>query len=106
MSYRIPRTLDAPIRTAGIPIDTTIVTFLVLILLKLIFEVGGIVGFASGIFCGFVYSKVKTRSLPRRFIRWCYWYLPIYGISGATGIRSHMRKLKSRYNDEDKDSCE
>ncbi len=95
MNYRIPRTLDNPMRCLGIPIDSLMV-FMMVWGGFVMFNIG-LYGIPLGIFAANVFSRFRSRSIIRKFIRFIYWYFPseMNFISGAQG---HQRKMNLMIN--------
>ena len=96
MSYRIPKTLDNPIRCLGIPIDTLIVFMMVWSGFVMFNK--GLAGIVVGAVCANLFARFRSRSIIRRLIRFIYWYLPcemnfIQGVQGHQRVMS-MKKCK------------
>ncbi|KIE04249.1 hypothetical protein NF27_IP00170 [Candidatus Jidaibacter acanthamoeba] len=90
MSYRIPKTLDNPIRCVGIPIDTLMV-FMVIWSALFLFD-QPIWGMVAGVIGANVFSRYRSRSITRRLVRFIYWYLPCE-VNFIRGVQGHQRKM-------------
>ncbi|AIL66161.1 conjugal transfer pilus assembly protein TraL (plasmid) [Rickettsiales bacterium Ac37b] len=90
MNYRIPKTLDNPVRCLGIPIDALIV-FMGIWGGFVVFD-KGLFGIPVGIVVSMLFGKFRSRSIVRRFIRFLYWYLPSE-MNFIKGVQGHQRKL-------------
>lgn len=90
MSYRIPRTLDNPIRCLGVPVDIVVV-FITVMGVFTSFEYG-LIGSLVGVVVSNIYSKIKSRSVARKIIRIIYWYLPAE-MNFICGVQGHIRSL-------------
>src|SRR5687767_4530837 len=93
MSYRIPKTLDNPLRCLGVPIDTLIVFFIIWSGFVLFEQ--GLYGLFVGIFGAFVFGRFRSRSIVRKSIRIMYWYLPAE-MNFIKGVQGHQRKMSMR----------
>lgn len=93
METRIPRTLDNPARCLGVPIDAVIVAAGVYISFS-VFEMG-MWGLLASPICANIFSKYRSRTIVRRFMRFIYWYLP-FELNFIRGIQGHQRKLTMR----------
>jgi conjugal transfer pilus assembly protein TraL len=91
MDYRIPKTLDNPIRCLGIPIDTLMV-FLMIWSSFVLFD-RGLYGIPVGLIASFFFSRIRSRSMLRKLLRFIYWYLPAE-MNFIQGVKGHQRILK------------
>lgn len=94
MTYRIPKTLDNPLRVVGLPIDTVIV-FAVIFSGGVLFD-KGLHGIIVGIIAANIFARFRTRSVIRKIVRFMYWYLPCE-MNPIQGIQGHQRKLSMRF---------
>lgn len=94
MSYRIPKTLDNPIRCLGIPIDTLVV-FMVIWSAFFLLELP-IWGMVTGVVGANIFSRFRNKSILKRLARFFYWYLPCE-VSFIRGVQGHQRKLNMEY---------
>ena len=90
--YKIPRTLDNPMRAMRMPIDSVMIGVIVWLLFFL-FN-GSLYGLIVAPICGYIYQRYRKRRLMRIGARMLHWYLPhqISPIKG--GVRGHLRELK------------
>ena len=93
MSYRLPKTLDNPIRALGVPIDTLLV-FMGIWSMFVVFD-SGLYGIPVGIFAASIFSRFRSRSIIRKLIRFIYWYLPSE-MNFIRGIKGHQRRIKCK----------
>lgn len=93
MSYRIPKTLDNPIRCVGIPIDTLIVFFMIWSAFMLFNS--SLWGLFAGIIGANLFARFRSRSVIRKAIRFLYWYFPSE-MNFIQGIQGHQRKMTMR----------
>ncbi len=91
MSYRIPRTLDNPMRALGVPIDMLLV-FMGFWSCFVLFD-SGLYGIPIGIIAAGVFGRFRERSIVRKLIRFLYWYLPCE-MNFIKCVKGHERKLK------------
>lgn len=96
MTFRIPKTLDNPIRAVGVPIDLWIV-FTIIWGCFVMFD-QGLYGIVAGIIGASVFGRFRTRSIIRKIIRFIYWYLP-NEMNYIKGVQGHQRKMTMRNND-------
>ena len=91
MQYRIPKTLDNPMRALGIPIDTLLV-FMGTWSAFVAFD-KGLYGIVTGIFVASVFGRFRSRSVIRKIIRFIYWYLP-HEANFIKGLKGHERRVE------------
>lgn len=97
MNYRIPKTLDNPVRAAGIPLDTLLV-FMGVWSTCVLFD-KGLYGIFAGCIGANIFARYRTRSVIRKIVRFIYWYLPSE-MNFIKGVQGHQRKMSMRLKDE------
>lgn len=90
MHYRLPKTLDHPIRALGIPIDSLLV-FMGIWSTFVMFDIG-LYGIPVGVVTASIFGRFRSRSIIRKLVRLLYWYLPSE-MNFIKGVRGHERKL-------------
>lgn len=93
MNYRIPKTLDNPMRALGIPIDTLLV-FMGIWSAFVIFD-QGLYGIICGIFASSIFGRYRSRSIIKKLIRFVYWHLP-NEMNFIKGIPGHQRLFRCK----------
>jgi type IV conjugative transfer system protein TraL len=94
MNYRIPKTLDNPMRAAGIPVDTLLV-FTGIWSGFVLFD-QGFWGIFAGLASAGIFGRFRTRSVIRRIVRFIYWHLPAE-MNFIKGVQGHQRRLNMRF---------
>ena len=96
--FKIPKTLDNPMRAIGMPIDSVIVG-VVTWLLFFLFE-ASLFGIVGAPLAGYMYQRYKKKSIIRSVARVLYWYLPTGLNPIKEGAKGYGRKMKIRRKSE------
>lgn len=87
---RIPKTLDAPMRCLGIPMDSLMVFMSIMTAFMMLDQ--GLYGAPCGVIAAFIFARFRNRSMTRKIVRLMYWYLPAE-LNFIQGIQGHQRRL-------------